>query len=204
MALFKKFKVKKTLSESKKIVSNLIINQGIEPSKATGIANFLVSSVYDAIPSTIDNSTISITTITFLALEYGLDNLAASDIYPEILQGLFMSIALENEEFNESEYSILNNMYLKLSEDNVNIGGLAGLYQIAVNHKKGRLDFDDWYSKVKNIAASIEGSSVVELNGLNVLDLVNDEPARNAYSDGLSIEKYAQMLAENFVMPKFS
>lgn len=202
MVFFRKLRASGLLTESKKVVRNFIIHQGVESNEATEVANYLVSSIYDAIPNTINNKVIGVTTIIFLALEYGLDNFEASDMYNDMLLKSFMSIALDNEEFNENEYSILNNMYLKLSEDHVNIGGLAGLYKIAANHDEKKLSFDDWYSKVKNMASSIEGSAVVELDGLNVLDLLDDAPARNAYSDGLSIEEYAQILAENFVMPE--
>ena len=197
--MFFNFKAKKMLSESKRVVSNLLQNKGFSSSKSDEAANFLVSSVYDAIPSTIENRTIGTTTVIFLALEYGLDSFESEEIYFDLINGLFMYIALENEELNENEYMILNNLYMKLSEDHVNIGGLKGLYKIA--KKKSRLNFDDWYSKVKSLALRIDGTSVVEVNGLNILDLLDDSPARQAYDDGLECDEYARILAENFEMP---
>lgn len=197
--MFFNFKAKKMLSESKRVVSNLLQNKGFSSSKSDEAANFLVSSVYDAIPSTIENHTIGTTTVIFLALEYGLDSFESEEIYFDLINGQFMYIALENEELNENEYMILNNLYMKLSEDHVNIGGLKGLYKIA--KKKSRLNFDDWYSKVKSLALRIDGTSVVEVNGLNILDLLDDSPARQAYDDGLECDEYARILAENFEMP---
>lgn len=56
------------------------------------------------------------------------------------------------------------------------------------------LNFNDWYTEIKRLSLTIKNTNIVEVDGVNISDLFDDEPARNAYKNIITCKQYAIIL----------